>query len=1014
MLQAMPYRGPDACISVEFQEEDIQLGHLRLSIIDLDSRSHQPMQSADGRYAIVLNGEIYNFVELRAELEKDGQVFRTTSDTEVLLYWLVRFGTDRIHELDGMFAFCFLDRERQELLLVRDHIGEKPLFVASSPGHFAFASEIPALTTLSWVDRRLDKEALRDYLFFLYAAPPRTFYCGIREVMPGTAIRYSLATASVSITTYFDLVGQLEIRPTVNTYTHDVATFREEFSAAVHSRLVADVPVSLYLSGGLDSNAVAGVIGPEVRSGMLSFTMSYGSDANARVIDEGPIAAECARFHGVGNVAARMSANPDLPHALAAAIDLFGQPFGNPTPLIAAELSREVAKHGKVCLSGDGGDELLVGYPRYMGVALADRLRHLPSAIFHILRAAAELLPESGRWATQARRVRQFLEVVRRPPAESYLHWVGYADVERINSAVGVTGETEFYSRLKAVFSRFDSDPVRAAQIVDFVSFVPFNLMQAADRSSMVHSVELRSPFLARKLVVTMLGMASRNKRAWLRKKPLLQDALDTELPPFIRRQPKRPFNPPMSDMIRSNLDWIDSFLMTPGLSQTIHHVAPEFLRAEIDAFRDRRRENSTYLWAMCVLECWLRTNMHEKLPPYSVEESTIPGAAMSVPNQKGSCDTSDRGKTAVSTNVVHRQLLIGSLPPPVGGTTVLLAQLVRDLGSRQDFSLDICDSAHRGDRSRLSVACKMLWACVARAPKADSVAFHGSLRGVMFFSPILALVCRVLRKKFLVRIFGGSLDGALEKWPALLTIGFRRIVLRRSVVLYETRKGVERLRQMGGVHVVWYPNSRPMARKRSARNLIAGEPLRLVYVGHVRHEKGIGELVEAVKRLNGEAVVDIYGPVFSGVAEESLTTRYTTYRGSVDPAAVLDLLQGYDALVLPTYYTGEGYPGVVLEAYSVGIPVITTNWQCIPEIVSRKSGILVPPRDVSALVAAIKALHDGRQYPAYQAGAAEMASFFESGRWSDLYVELSAGRENHTNRNSPAESFPASYSCDG
>lgn len=607
MLEKIRYRGPDARGVMPFPAWDFTLGHARLAIIDLDDRSNQPMVSADGRHALAFNGEIYNYRELRARLQGLGREFLTSSDTEVVLQWLIEFGPDGIGDFDGMFAFAFFDDATGECLLARDPIGEKPLFYALQDGRFSFASELRCLTNLEWVDRRLDEESLRDYLCFLYPAPPATFYRGIRELEPGCLLICSPGRPGMSVRRYFDLAAELPVQPSSPAYASEVDIFRGEFRRAVESRLVADVPVGVYLSGGLDSNAIASEAVRIGAGNLAAFTMSYASDAEAGEYDESRIAVACARHYGMPDKLVRYPGAPEIQVALARVVDLFGQPFGNATCLPAADLAAEVARDRRACLVGDGGDELLVGYPRYRAVLLSGYIRRLPAAVRRVMLALAAIGGEGGRRATWVRRVRQFFEAAGRPPAQAYLHWVGYADVERINRALGTTGESRFYRRLREVFEKFGRDPVRAAEIVDFLSFVPFNLMQAADRTSMRHSVELRSPFLAPALVRRMLGLSSRNRRSLRRTKRLLVDALRDQLPPPILDQPKRPFNPPMRGFIRDNLDWIEAYLAGTASARLPRHVDRHFIAEEIAAFRAGARDNSTYLWGLCVLECWLR-----------------------------------------------------------------------------------------------------------------------------------------------------------------------------------------------------------------------------------------------------------------------------------------------------------------------------------------------------------------------------------------------------------------------
>lgn len=605
MLLKLRHRGPDHASTASIPGTSCSIGHTRLSIIDLDPRSHQPFFSHCGRYALVFNGEIYNFKELRLSLEDIGETLRTTSDTEVLLYWLINHGMGGLKQLDGMYAFGFVDMKTRTLLLARDPIGEKPLYYAADRmdgvPRFAFASEMKSLLTLPNLNRSLDDAALLDFLRFLYTAPPHTLYQGIRELPPGSRLQVDLDSGEMqSLRAFYSLEESIEYDEGTTSENAE-KRFRGLFEQSVERRLISDVDIGLFLSAGIDSNAIlAAAQGSEKLASLRTYTLEYAGDS-----DESHIARRIASSYGLSNIAIPFH-KLEFHGSIQRVVDLFDHPFGNSTALVSDLIAREASKSCKVCLVGDGGDELAVGYPRYRAITLHQQLGQLPSALAGLGRLCANRLPESGRYATSIRRLKQFLNTLGHPLAESVLDWSTYMNTSTLAWATGMKDcRTAFYNELLDTFTRQSSDPVRAATIVDMKSFVPFNLMQSADRTSMAHSLELRSPFLAPPLVHSILGLPSR-VRLGKGVKPLITGALVNRLPHSVLAQPKRPFNPPIRNLLKANLEQLRDYLVHSS-SRIGTILNQEFIKNEVVAFASGRRDNSTLVWGLATLEDWLQ-----------------------------------------------------------------------------------------------------------------------------------------------------------------------------------------------------------------------------------------------------------------------------------------------------------------------------------------------------------------------------------------------------------------------
>jgi asparagine synthase (glutamine-hydrolysing) len=611
MVARLLHRGPDASGVLELPELGLRLAHTRFAILDLDRRSDQPFVSACGRYALTFNGEIYNYVELGGRLAEKGDLLRTSSDTEVLLKWLMRHGAAGIGDLEGMFAFAFVDRVERRLLLARDPIGEKPLYyafpTAAGAPRLAFASELQPLLDVPGVDLGLDEEALADWLRFLYTAAPRTLYRGIRELAPGCRLEIDLDAPSDRPVRTYDLESRLFA------FDGDAAlaahAFRDALMQSVRLRLRSDVPVGVFLSGGLDSNALlaaARAVQPGTR--LETFTARWSGSKEASARDESLDAAAAARFQGVPHHALEFGEDQGLPAAIDRVLHLFGQPFGNATALVADRLAGEASRLGRVCLVGDGGDECLAGYPRHRALVLHRRFAHAPGALRGVTAALADLVPERGSAATNVRRAREFLRTLGRPAGEAFLEWTGYVDQAGLGRALGSRARSGLHEEMLALFERHADDPIRAAALVDMRSFVPFNLMQSADRTGMAHPLELRCPYLAPPLVELALSLPARIKVRAGRTKPVLADAFRASLPPGVVGRAKRPFNPPVRGWLTRHGAELERTLTGPG-ARVGELLSSSWVRGEVESFRAGRRDNSTLLWGLATLEGWLRAS---------------------------------------------------------------------------------------------------------------------------------------------------------------------------------------------------------------------------------------------------------------------------------------------------------------------------------------------------------------------------------------------------------------------
>lgn len=592
------HRGPDADGTWQEAAGGLGFAHTRLAVIDLTPGGAQPMVSDCGRFVLCYNGEIYNYRELRRDLESAGDRFRSQSDTEVLLNLLRRDGSAGLNKTLGMFAFAFWDRERKELLLGRDRLGVKPLVYAPLPGGgIAFASEIEALKLHPGVDLAVDREALSEYLACLYVPAPRTIHAGIRKLPPGHILTWRHGNCSIASYWRPRIRGERDLSE-----AEAVEELLPALRGAVTARMVADVPIGCFLSGGIDSSVVAALMAEKARAdGALpirTFTMTFAEPA----YDERD-AARAVAAH-VGSRHTELAASPKLVDLFDDYIAGFGEPFGNPTALLINDLSRKAREHVTVALVGDGGDETFAGYPRYRGGRWAHALRCLPMTVRQLAATTASSIPESTSGRHGWRRAREFLAAAALPADQAYASWVEYFDPAERRRLLGLDSPPP--RPIAALYAETSSsDPLDAMQEIDLRSFLPGNLLAYGDAMSMRRALELRLPLIDHRLIEAV-GRISATARFRHGPKSLLKAVARRLLPAEIVARPKRGFNPPMGAWLRADLKHLVEERLTPAAMAAVG-IAWEPVATLLAEHRGGRRDHSLKVWSLLALEAWRR-----------------------------------------------------------------------------------------------------------------------------------------------------------------------------------------------------------------------------------------------------------------------------------------------------------------------------------------------------------------------------------------------------------------------
>jgi asparagine synthase (glutamine-hydrolysing) len=598
MTRTLTHRGPDG--EGYFSSRRAQLGHRLLKVIDLET-GRQPITTRDGRYTIVFNGEMYNFLDLKCELESGGIIFRTRSDSEVLLEAYARWGRAALEKLCGMFAFAIWDSKERILFAARDRLGLKPFYYARTRAALLFGSEMKALLAHPGFDREIDEAALDDYLTYLYVPGPRTIFRQIRELPPAHWLEWH--DGCLRLGKYWDI----RFEPEETDSRRSVDQVRERLERAVSTRLTSEVPLGVFLSGGLDSSSIAALMAHRLYTPVKSVTVGFNE--GGKWYDERKYARTVS--DAIEGEAHEETVEPPTLDLLFEITRHFDEPFGNPTALLVYHLAAAGRKHLTVALTGDGGDEVLLGYPRYQGVALAEKYRKAPSMVRGIMARAATSWNEPANGNHFRRRLREFLTGGVLPPERMYFDWVTYfsSDLredlytsEFKHRLQGHDSSEFLLGLLRKSGARSLMDRVNYA---DLHSFLPYNVLRYSDRMSMAHGLEIRCPFTDHRLIEFLARVPWRRKLGITKSKRLLRKAAKAWLPGPILSRPKLGLNPPMGLWMGFKLQSLIRSHLAPECIRQRGYFRAEAIQRLIADHRAGRRDYSVHLWALIVFEQW-------------------------------------------------------------------------------------------------------------------------------------------------------------------------------------------------------------------------------------------------------------------------------------------------------------------------------------------------------------------------------------------------------------------------
>jgi asparagine synthase (glutamine-hydrolysing) len=585
MNRALAHRGPDH--GSRYVDDRVSLGHRRLSIIDLSDQSNQPMSDPDGRFWLVYNGEVYNFQELRSELEAEGYDFRSRGDGEVVLHGYRCWGVDVLRRLNGMFAFAIYDRERKRLFLARDPFGIKPLYYYWDGDRFIFASEIKAILEHD-IPRNVDAKALSEYFTFRFTLGPRTLFENIFKLPPGTYLELDLETGCIAET------GAFWTPPEVSEDGASpdalAAELKELFIDSIRMRLVSDVPLGFFLSGGIDSSivvAAAKALGADVHAFSAGFETT--NELGFARLAASHFGADFREIF-IGN---------DALERLDAMVYHMDEPVGDAAFLALMVLSAEASKQVKVVLAGEGADELFAGYDRYKAFLFGNRIAggvpdFLRGCVPHGL--GSENFKRMARVVGEREVKNRYLEIIR---------LFSHVELDRL----GVAESTDWTSKV-GVNGLFHENPLAAAQLFDLKTVLPNDFFVKADKMTSAFGLEMRVPFLDPRLVALSFRIPSSLKLRGWNEKYLLKRAFASDLPETIVRRRKHGFDVPMDAWLRGPL-----YEPLMGmLNEPVHELYdPKSVLSLLERFRGGSGSykasfyDAQKLWSVLVFELWYR-----------------------------------------------------------------------------------------------------------------------------------------------------------------------------------------------------------------------------------------------------------------------------------------------------------------------------------------------------------------------------------------------------------------------
>ena len=603
MRDAMAHRGPDDAGLHVTADRTAALASRRLAIIDLSPGGHQPMFSRDRRVAVVFNGEIYNYRELRAELLARGRELVSQSDTEVIVHLYQELGEACLERLNGMFGLAIWDEGERTLLLARDRLGKKPVLYAHRPdGSLAFASEFQGLLKYPGIERRVNPAALDYFLRYGYVPAPLSAFSGVAKLPPGQLLRWQ--DGQISVRPYWELPPP---RPRRLSEQQAAAELEELFADSVRRRLLSDVPLGAFLSGGLDSGSVVAMMARLSDRPVRTFSIGFGDDR----YNELPGARLVAQRYGTEHH--EFVVEPRAADVLPLLVRHYGEPYADSSALPTYYLAKLTREHVTVALNGDGGDELLAGYDRYRAALAAERVERTLPMPRRAYALAAAALPAGQDLRAPVTRARRFLAGLADTSGGRYNRWMSIFEPDllaasatpELLAATATSGAAEYLAR--PIDRRNGTGLLDSLVRLDIGTYLPGDLLVKADIATMANSLEGRSPFLDYRLIEWAAGLPPELKLRGQTGKYLLRQVMRPHLPPETLVAPKRGFGVPVAGWLRGELRPMLEEVVLSERALRRGYLRPAAVGELVADHLAGRADRAKQLWALLALELWHR-----------------------------------------------------------------------------------------------------------------------------------------------------------------------------------------------------------------------------------------------------------------------------------------------------------------------------------------------------------------------------------------------------------------------
>ena len=601
ILDLLRHRGPDGID--QWSDEHCSLGQCRLAVIDLSKGAQAPLSNEDGTIWVTFNGEIYNFQELRQVLRGRGHSFRTDTDTEVIVHAYEEWGAASVERFRGMFAFALWDQRKQHLFLARDRVGKKPLFYARSADSLYFSSEIQGLLAVPDLARNVNAEAIQSYLTWGYVPAPLTGFEGIQKLPPASSLMVELGGAArQDPVSYWSMSYEPKAQISEEQAS---AQLRDVLTEAVRLRMISDVPLGAFLSGGVDSTVVVGLMAQLSTQPVKTFSIGFDNKDYSELEHARRVANRFGTDHHEHVV------RPDALSILPMLVRNFGEPFADSSAIPTYYLSKVTRGFVTVALNGDGGDESFGGYDRYLGNVLADRWGKLPGLAWAARLARA--VPSSKDLRDPFSRAERFLSVAALQEASRYSSWMSYFHTEAkkrictpefLESASPLSTSDWFEELMESGGAQ---NPADSAMSVDVRSYLPNDLLVKMDITSMANSLEARSPFLDQDVMEFAARLPMKMKVRHRSRKDVLKKAFADLLPPENVNRPKMGFGVPVGSWFRGPLRELLADTLLSEQSKQRGYFRPEEVQRLVSEHLEEKEDHSARLWSLVMLEMWHR-----------------------------------------------------------------------------------------------------------------------------------------------------------------------------------------------------------------------------------------------------------------------------------------------------------------------------------------------------------------------------------------------------------------------